>query len=166
MSETKRRLESLPEDVLAACAEVFSVLPIEAAMPDLVPRSPAKQEAVEAVARAVSTDAVASRPELVAGLWLYVDELDRSHTVSQNLHTPSGSFWHAIMHRREGDFGNSLYWVAQTGEHPVWSEIEGYEPRAFVEACRRSHRHNPTELVDRQRDEWAALFAHCARLGR
>src|SRR5687768_10504407 len=46
----------------------------------------------------------------LAGLWLYHDFLDESHTLSQCIDTPSGSYWHAIMHRREGDFANSKYW--------------------------------------------------------
>lgn len=162
MNEARRRLESLPEEVLAACAEVFETLPIEAAMPDLVPTRAAATKAVETVRKAVAAPAVAANPELVAGLWLYVDDLDKSHTVSQNIHNASGSFWHAIMHRREGDFGNSLYWISQTKSHPVWSQIEGYDPRGFVEACRRRHRENPSELVELQRLEWAALFAFCA----
>src|SRR4051812_40242009 len=49
---------------------------------------------------------------LLAGLWLYFDWLDESHRVSQSIDTPTGSFWHAIMHRREGDFSNSKYWYA------------------------------------------------------
>src|SRR5947208_9436780 len=36
-----------------------------------------------------------------AGLWLYHDFLDESHAVSQEIDTPTGSFWHAVMHRRE-----------------------------------------------------------------
>jgi hypothetical protein len=43
----------------------------------------------------------------LAGLWLYHDFLDESHTISQGLHTPEGSYWHALMHRREPDFSNS-----------------------------------------------------------
>jgi len=41
-----------------------------------------------------------------AGLWLLHDFLNESHTISQDLHTPEGSYWHAVMHRREPDFGN------------------------------------------------------------
>src|SRR5439155_27265178 len=40
----------------------------------------------------------------LAGLWLWFDYLDESHSLSQDIHTPEGSFWHGIMHRREGDF--------------------------------------------------------------
>jgi hypothetical protein len=42
----------------------------------------------------------------LAGLWLYHDFLDESHTISQDIDTPTGSYWHGIMHRREPDAGN------------------------------------------------------------
>ena len=42
----------------------------------------------------------------LAGLWLYHDFLDESHRISQEIETPTGSYWHGLMHRREGDFGN------------------------------------------------------------
>src|SRR5947208_544638 len=45
----------------------------------------------------------------IAGVWLLHDCLDESHTISQGIDTPSDSFWHAIMHRREGDFSNAKY---------------------------------------------------------
>ncbi len=50
-----------------------------------------------------------------AGLWLLADDLDTSHKICQNIATPLGSAWHAIMHRREGDFSNSLYWWRRAG---------------------------------------------------
>src|SRR6185295_3279275 len=45
-----------------------------------------------------------------AGLWLLQDFLDESHAISQDIDTREGSFWHAIMHRREPDASNSKYW--------------------------------------------------------
>jgi hypothetical protein len=42
----------------------------------------------------------------LAGLWLYHNFLDESHRLSQDLGTPTGSYWHGLMHRREPDFGN------------------------------------------------------------
>lgn len=39
-----------------------------------------------------------------AGLWLYHNFLEESHEISHRLHTPTGSYWHALMHRREPDF--------------------------------------------------------------
>src|SRR5262245_3674168 len=43
----------------------------------------------------------------LAGLWLAHDFLDESHAISQEIETPDGSYWHAIMHRREPDYWNS-----------------------------------------------------------
>jgi hypothetical protein len=44
-----------------------------------------------------------------AGLWLYHNFLDESHAISQELSTPTGSYWHALMHRREPDFENPKF---------------------------------------------------------
>src|SRR5437763_722978 len=38
-----------------------------------------------------------------AALWLYFDFFEESHAISQDLHTVEGSYWHAILHRREPD---------------------------------------------------------------
>jgi hypothetical protein len=54
-----------------------------------------------------------------AGLWLLAGELDRSHSVSQSIGDRDGSFWHGIMHRREGDFSNAKYWFRQAMRHPI-----------------------------------------------
>ena len=59
----------------------------------------------------------------IAGVWLLHDFLDESHTISQGIDTPSGSFWHAIMHRREGDFSNAKYWFRRVGQHPVFDAL-------------------------------------------
>jgi hypothetical protein len=58
-----------------------------------------------------------------AGLWLLAGDLDKSHAVSQSIETPIGSYWHGIMHRREGDFWNANYWFRRVGKHPVHSEF-------------------------------------------
>src|SRR5262245_42936202 len=52
---------------------------------------------------------------MMSGMWLRHDWLDESHRISQRLDNPTGSLWHAIMHRREGDFSNSKYWYTQAG---------------------------------------------------
>ena len=58
-----------------------------------------------------------------AGLWLYHDFLDRSHEISQELDTPTGSYWHAILHRREPDYANAKYWFHRVGSHPVFEPL-------------------------------------------
>lgn len=58
-----------------------------------------------------------------AGLLLMNDDLKASHDYSQQIESSTGSFWHAIMHRREGDFSNANYWWRKTGNHPVFPQI-------------------------------------------
>src|ERR1051326_5982829 len=60
---------------------------------------------------------------MLAGLWLWHDWLDESHRIVQGIETETGSFWHAIMHRREGDFSNSKYWLARCASHPALATI-------------------------------------------
>jgi hypothetical protein len=56
-----------------------------------------------------------------AGWYLAADDLERSHVCCQDLPTALGSAWHAAMHRREGDFSNSLYWWRRAGKL-AWAE--------------------------------------------
>ncbi|MFO0816759.1 MAG: hypothetical protein U1A77_02380 [Pirellulales bacterium] len=73
----------------------------------------------------------------LSGVWLLHNFLDESHSLSQDIHTASGSYWHGIMHRREPDFGNSKYWFRQAGDHPAYSEV-GRAARAIAAAARDS----------------------------
>src|SRR5690606_38969416 len=106
-----KELDALPGEVLAAVKPLLEKLPLDKAMAKLVvPAPPNDGELIMAVEAAVTQPAISRRPALQAGLWLYIDELDRSHVVSQTIDDATGSYWHGIMHRREGDFGNSHYW--------------------------------------------------------
>jgi hypothetical protein len=108
-----------------------------------------------------------------AGLWLAFDFLEESHTISQDLHTPEGSFWHAIMHRREPDAWNSKYWWRKVGSHPVLGQLRergldlGYRyttAEDFVDLCERVRGTGgkEEELAKRvQQLEWELLFAWC-----
>jgi hypothetical protein len=123
-----------------------------------------------------------------AGLWLYFDYLDESHQISQDLETVEGSYWHAIMHRREPDFWNSKYWFRRVGRHPVFEPLcqaaaalalaagtppgaeflaqqQAWDPMAFVDLCELASRGKADETLCRriQRREWDLLFAYCYR---
>ncbi len=110
-----------------------------------------------------------------SGLWLYFDFLHESHEISQEIETADGSFWHAIMHRREPDAWNSKYWLRRVGSHPVLQQLVercpaiGYDytnPQAFVDICERVRGTNSPdeELAKRvQLLEWQLLFDHCYR---
>ncbi|MBI1895790.1 MAG: hypothetical protein HYS04_04515 [Acidobacteria bacterium] len=122
-----------------------------------------------------------------SGLLLYFSCYDECHRAAQELHTPEGSFWHAILHRQEPDPGNAAYWFSRTGKHPVFPQLheaaseihtrhEGarpisladeWDPFAFIDYCEHARKHpgSREELYARevQRAEWQLLFDYCAR---
>lgn len=58
-----------------------------------------------------------------AGLFLWNESLQQSHTLAQDVPHSTGSYWHGIMHRMEGDYSNSKYWFRQTGQHPIFTSL-------------------------------------------
>ncbi|MFC5451734.1 hypothetical protein [Paenibacillus aestuarii] len=58
-----------------------------------------------------------------AGLFLLNESLDKSHDIAQEITNTSGSYWHAIMHRMEGDYSNAKYWFHDVGHHPIFSNL-------------------------------------------
>lgn len=124
----------------------------------------------------------------LAGLWLYHDFLDQSHTISQSIETPTGSYWHGIMHRREPDYSNSKYWFRRVGAHPVFVPLHkaaaeaaamhphpcasallerpAWDPFAFVDLCQQAaHGDKALDAFCRrvQLCEWRLLFDWCYR---
>lgn len=63
---------------------------------------------------------------VVSGLLIWNDCEDDAHALAQNIHTAEGSYFHAIVHRREPDIWNSGYWFNRTGEHPVFALVYDY----------------------------------------
>jgi hypothetical protein len=50
---------------------------------------------------------------------------EQSHNIAQDIHTPHGSWIHALLHLIEGDVGNAGYWFAKARRPAVKStEIE------------------------------------------
>jgi hypothetical protein len=165
-----------PADLPPAIAALWGKLPLAALGPGK-PRAELRGE-LETALLALPADRDPDRLAACrAGIWLAFDFLDEAHTISQDLHTSEGSYWHAIVHRREPDAWNSKYWWKRVGRHPVFTELApaaaalGYagrgtdwDPDAFVDAC-EAHRGkgDATEEVLRrvQRAEWELLFAWC-----
>ncbi len=152
----------LPEVLDSLLQPLFEALPLERAMPELCPTHGADKSLIALLEPIFLQPPLRANPALQAGLWLYVDELDRSHTLSQDLKNPTGSYWHGIMHRREGDFNNSHYWFHKTGKHPAMLHLPGYDGHGLVDAAEAAYPGNPAEVVARQRAEWANLFTWCA----
>jgi hypothetical protein len=124
-----------------------------------------------------------------AGLYLLYDGLDESHTISQEIETPTGSYWHGIMHRREPDYGNSKYWFRRVGNHPVFAPLAAaareltasaepdrpaeflveqaiWDPFRFVDLCAVvAQGASGSEMLCRriQRRECELLFDYCYR---
>ena len=123
----------------------------------------------------------------LAGVWLLHDFLEESHEISQSIHTPTGSYWHAIMHRREPDYPNSKHWFRQTGSHPIFPDLNReaaelteahdaysqasfltsqaqWEPFTFVDLCKAAlKQRGPLEELCQQIQmrEWWLLFDFC-----
>jgi len=148
-----------------AIRPVFEALPLTQAMNLLVVEgNTAGSPHVPVIEQAIAHPAVAARPDLQAALWLYVDELDKSHTISQGIEDQTGSFWHGIMHRREGDFSNSHYWFRRVGTHPAMALMgDQYDAHTFIDEAQIAHGANqaPAGLIERQRLEWATLLNWC-----
>ncbi len=141
--------------VEASLASLFQVLPLERAMPNLVVKQPADLAVVQVIQ---ALAAKFSNLGIQAGLWLYADCLELSHPIAQALETPVGSYWHGILHRREGDFWNSKYWLRRA--RMVNLDLD-YDPAALVDAVEAAKGVDLPELVELQRAEWMALISYC-----
>jgi hypothetical protein len=127
---------------------------------------------------------------LHCGLWLWHDHLEDAHAIARQIETETGAFWHAIMHRRHGDFANSKHWYGQCASHPVLQAlgnqsnvilndlpadnrllkltVNGWNSAYLVDLVEQYHQKTEAPfykvLVVMQQLEWRVLMEYCAAL--
>ena len=114
------------------------------------------------------------------GLLYAVDAIHEAHTIFQDDTSDLGSYWHGMMHRREGDFDNARYWFRRAGRLPVAHKLHSaaceYSPNmarqetwdaylltGLCEQAKFGAQELVGECIKLQRVEFDGLFAYCWR---
>ena len=154
----------------------------------LTPKAPLDRDLVRAV-QASSNDVLAGEKiladaemfALVKGGLLYaLDALPEAHAIFQDASDDIGSYWHGMLHRREGDFDNARYWFRRAGTLAFFSEAHraasahsetmarqsNWDPYLFTGQCEQVRFGNndlTAEMQALQRVEFDAIFDYCWR---
>ncbi len=109
---------------------------------------------------------------------LWHDAHDAAHALCQaHEGDPDCDYVHALLHRREGDFGNAKYWFREVGQHSAYVPLAQsaqaqvvpgcvlrgvWQPAAMVDACAQAvRRQNAVEnsalIIALQRQEFSIL---------
>jgi hypothetical protein len=118
---------------------------------------------------------------LVRGALFYaVDALDAAHRIFQDEPGDPGSYWHGMMHRREGDFDNARYWFRRAGSLPIFDRMHAaaadasanmakqpsWDPYLLTGICEQAKFGDTDavpECVRLQRVEFEEMLAYCWR---
>jgi len=165
----------LVEELLANEEEdlLLRLVPSESGDPEVLRRIRTASE-LDLTGGAVMADPTHS-PLIRAGLLYAYDAIDESHRIVQQIQTDHASYWHGMLHRREGDFENSRYWFRRTGELGIFSELHAraaavsplmgrqnnWDPYVLVGQCEQARfggDQDLKELVALQRVEFEVMF--------
>jgi len=149
----------------------------------LIPSGPGHPDLIRRIRAASERDltggavmAHASHPELIrAGLLYAYDAIDETHRIVQGIETAEASYWHGMVHRREGDFDNARYWFRRTGRLPAFPEMHrraaefsslmarqlDWDPYLFVGECEQARfggDGDVKQLLALQRVEFDVMF--------
>ena len=131
-----------------------------------------------------SSDAAASTRRALcrAALFLWNDDLDAAHNIVQpHDDNATANLLHAVVHRREKDFSNALYWWRKTGAHPLlyniglavkdvngareYSQLFGrddvFDAAAFTQLCEKPSPQNDEVLRRIQAVELESIYEFC-----
>ncbi len=114
------------------------------------------------------------------GLFYASDDLDSAHRIFQDEPGDLGSYWHGMLHRREGDFDNARYWFRRAGLLPCFSKMHAaasehsatmakqptWDAYLFTGACEQvkfGADELLAECVALQRVEFEVLLNYCWR---
>ncbi len=109
------------------------------------------------------------------------DALDAAHRIFQDDSSDLGSYWHGVMHRREGDFDNARYWFRRAGRLPIFDKMyatathvsgnmtkqaswDAYLLTGMCEQAKFGDHDAVPECVALQRVEFDELLAYCWRM--
>lgn len=97
-----------------------------------------------------------------AARYLIEGNLEACHALVQENEGLDGNYLHAILHRKEGDLSNCLYWYHRAPDHPINAALEkvfpGWTPDRFVQSLRDANDPTHTALVEAA--ELAAIAQH------
>jgi hypothetical protein len=127
--------------------------------------------------RALSDSELSGRREILnskhfalirGGILYALDEIDDAHRIFQEESSDEGSYWHGMMHRREGDFDNARYWFRRAGRLAAFADIQDVA-RLASESMARQETWDPylfTGLCEQARFGAQELVPECQRLQR
>lgn len=167
------RYSPLVDELLAEEGLLERLRPIEPGHPVAILRI---REAEEKALTGGAVLAEAAYPRMIrAGLLYAYDALHESHRILQEIGSGEASYWHGMIHRREGDFENARYWFRRTGVLPAYAEMHvkaaafsplmgrqpNWDPYPLVGQCEQARFGgdvNQAELVALQKVEFEVMF--------
>ena len=120
----------------------------------------------------------------LAALWLRHDFADESHSISQEIDSVEGSYWHGILHRREPDYDNAKYWFRRVGRREIFEPLReaaatlarpsdldaakflttqaAWDPMQFIDLCQAAAEHDAAPASDQS--DGARLARLCRQI--